>query len=418
MGRLTDARLRALGAVQRITRLWDGEGLYLEVRPGAGAGTWYFKYRVKQPDGGLKEKRLTLGRRATGPGQPGRLMLAQARAKAREAKVQIQAGADPAHQRVVARIESAQSRAHTFEVLARQWHEQAAVDLAWTPNHTGQVLRSLERHVFPELGALPLREITAGHIAKVLRDMRDAPDMLGKVRQRIRAVFDFAVAEGLLTANPTPPAIRTRREERHFPFLRDLDALGGLLRQADNVMGSPGVRRAHLLLAFTAQRVGEVVPAQWSEIDFDGAVWRIPRERMKRRKTAGDFHLVPLPRGLLALLRDWHATRDPANPYVCVSPLRERTHLTRETIEKWYRETLLLRGEHSPHSWRSAFSSLAHDAGMPHDAIEAQLDHLLHDSAVAGAYDRGTRLEARRKLVQWWESTLLAAKRGTQAAAA
>ncbi len=40
MGRLTDARLRALGAVHRLTRLWDGEGLYLEVRAGAGAGTW------------------------------------------------------------------------------------------------------------------------------------------------------------------------------------------------------------------------------------------------------------------------------------------------------------------------------------------------------------------------------------------
>ena len=68
------------------------------------------------------------------------------------------------------------------------------------------------------------------------------------------------------------------------------------------------------------------------------------------------------------------------------------------------RITLGYRGRHSPHSWRSAFSTLAHDAGMDHMAIESQLDHVI--PGVAGVYDRGQRLEMRRDLMEWWESQL------------
>lgn len=410
MAGLTDARLRTLGQIEKRTRLYDQDGLYLELRPGGGPGTWFLKYRTRGEDGRLKETRLALGKRAAGPGQPDRLTLAQARVKAREARVQIDRGEDPARRRMQARLEAAERRANSFETFARSWHEQASVDMKWTPIHSGQVLRSLERHVFPHLGGMGLRDITAAHIAAVLRDMKATPDMLSKVRQRIRHVFDHAIAEGLVPANPTPPAVRMRRQVKHFPFLRESAALGALLRQAENAMGSPGVKRAHLLLAFTAQRVGEVVPAQWAEIDFEAALWRIPRERMKRRKTEGETHAVPLPPGLAGQLRDWHEVRDPENPYICPSPLRPRTHVTRETVEKFYRETLGQRDAHSPHAWRSAFSTLAHDAGHAHDVIEAQLDHAIHDSAVASAYDRGTRLEARQALMQWWEATLLKAR--------
>ena len=37
---------------------------------------------------------------------------------------------------------------------------------------------------------------------------------------------------------------------------------------------------------FTPCRPGEAAEARWAEFDLDAALWRIPAERMKKRKAA------------------------------------------------------------------------------------------------------------------------------------
>jgi integrase len=109
------------------------------------------------------------------------------------------------------------------------------------------------------------------------------------------------------------------------------------------------------------------------------------------------------------MLRVWKGDAPPT-AHVCAS--HKGGHVTREAVEKCYRDTLGLRDRHSPHGWRSALSSVAHEAGHPHDAIEAQLDHANPHGKVAGAYDRGNRLAARRALVEWWAACLWGAAPG------
>ncbi|MGI8894891.1 MAG: tyrosine-type recombinase/integrase, partial [Casimicrobiaceae bacterium] len=65
----------------------------------------------------------------------------------------------------------------------------------------------------------------------------------------------------------------------------------------------------------------------------------------------------------------------------------------------------------SPHSWRSAFSTIAREAGKDGDSIEAQLDHVVGNK-VAAAYDRAQRLALRRELMRWYELQLIAARDG------
>ena len=86
-----------------------------------------------------------------------------------------------------------------------------------------------------------------------------------------------------------------------------------------------------------------------------------------------------------------------------------------EACEKFYRNALGLGGMHSPHSWRSAFSTICRDAGKDGDSIEAQLDHVV-GKKVAAAYDRAKRLELRRELLTWYEATLIASRDGANAA--
>lgn len=157
---------------------------------------------------------------------------------------------------------------------------------------------------------------------------------------------------------------------------------------------------AHRLLAFTATRIGNVVQAEWREFQLEDEqpVWVIPRPKMK--VTTRDLnHRVPLSPEIAAELRHWQTVFG-RNGYLFPSPTGAE-FIGRESIEKVYHVTLGLARKHSPHGWRSAFSTLARDQGFQREVVELALDHA-HDNAVARAYDRGERFTQRVELFDWW----------------
>jgi len=161
--------------------------------------------------------------------------------------------------------------------------------------------------------------------------------------------------------------------------------------------------------------VGEVVAATWDEINLEEELWSIPRERMKRKDPTRGPHLVPIPPKLLSAMRLWRREDGKEAHYVCPGAGNSTAgHISRESVEKLYRETLGLKGKHSPHSWRSTFSTMARDAGKEPEVVEAQLDHVV-GNRVAAAYDRAKRLELRRDLMKWYESKLLELQVGVAA---
>ena len=172
------------------------------------------------------------------------------------------------------------------------------------------------------------------------------------------------------------------------------------------------MRRAHLLSTVTVQRIGEIVPAEWAEFDLANATWAVPRSRMKRKDEDRGDHIVPLPRYLLAELKEWRRIDGESAVYVCPAP-KGVGSITREAVEKFYRRGLGLSGKHSPHSWRSVFSTWCREAGKDGDVIEAQLDHVI-GSRVQASYDRAERLDLRRDLLAWYETELLAARDGAE----
>jgi len=160
---------------------------------------------------------------------------------------------------------------------------------------------------------------------------------------------------------------------------------------------------------YDGQRVSEVVGAAWSEFDFDVGTWTIPRERMKRKDESRGPHQIPIPPGLLSQLQAWREADGNGSALVCAAPRDSTRSVTPEGVEKFYRDVLGLQGKHSPHSWRSALSTIARDAGKDGDVIEAQLDHVVGNK-VASAYDRAKRFELRRALMRWYEGQLIAAR--------
>lgn len=398
---LTDVQIRKAKPTGRPYRLRDGDGLFLWVSP-TGARSWQFRYRHAGA-----EQVATLGK-------ADRVTLAQARTRADELRELVAKGVHLTQHKHAERATRRADGAVTFGMFAPAWATREARRAHWSEGYSEEVRASLRNHL-GSLDRLPVSSISAAVVAPVLQAMEaSAPHMVEKVRRRLRAILDDAVEQGLIPGNPLPtPRRRARRSEtRHFPAITDPTRLGEVLRDARAADPAKGIQRAHLLLAFTAQRVGEVVPAAWTEFDLTSGTWSIPRGRMKRKDAdRGPFHLVPIPPALLIELRAWHEVDGHTATYVCPAPRDAKRHVTAEGVEKYYRNALELAGEHSPHSWRSAFSTIARDHGKDSDVIEAQLDHVVGNK-VAAAYDRALRLELRRELMRWYEERLVAARDG------
>lgn len=380
-------------------RLSDGEGLYLYVPP-SGVLSWQFRYRWHG-----KASTATLGKLAN-------RTLAEAREAAQAARDALARGDNPL---IVKRVDRAKRHAdaqNTFKAVAADWIKSESRRAQWSPDYRIEVKSSIENHLH-ELDGLPLAEIRANIAAPIIRKIeRKAPHMVEKVTRRLRVILDYGVEQGVIDVNPLPQTRRRRKvERRHYPALLKRDDIGALLRAADKTDACRGVKRAHVLTAFCAQRIAEVVGAKWHEFDLDTALWSIPRDRMKRKDLERGPHQIPLAPRLVAMLRDWqHADGDDAI-YVCPAPRNDEKPITVEAPEKFYRTALDLAGKHSPHSWRSVFSTWAHDAGKDSDAIEAHLDHVT-GNLTKTSYDRAKRLDLRRELMRWYENELMVARDG------
>jgi len=383
-------------------RLADGGGLYLWV-PTSGVKVWQFRYRH-----GGKPQTATLGKLSTVQG------LAWARAKAEEARSLAEAGDHLTRVKAIKRATKRIASENTFASVAADWLKSEARRARWTPDYKEEVAASLRNHL-SQLDTLPIAEITAAMASPHLRKIeRTAPDMAKKVRQRLRSIFDYAVEGGLVAGNPLPAPRRRKggNGRRHFPATLTKEGIGVILRAAEKADPGKGVRRAHYMAAFTAQRIGEIVPATWDEVDLQSARWSIPRKRMKRKDAERGPHEVPIPPRLLAMMTEWRHLDGDDSTYVCPGP-RGDAPITREAVEKFYRCTLKLSGKHSPHSWRSVLSTWANDAGEEADAVEAQLDHVTGNK-VKTSYDRAKRLDRRADLMAWHEEALLATRDGAK----
>lgn len=402
-GKLSDKAVKAFVAkAERGKKLADGGGLHLFITP-AGGSTWRIKYRL---DG--KEKIYSIG--------PYPLVtLAAARVELGEVKSLLLEGKDPVGNRRINRAAQAASSDNTFQFVAQEWLTMKKKE--WSATHYTKSARAFERDIYPSLGKLPIVSITPAMVATAIQDIhkRDVLETATRILQHLNGVFRYAQAKGLCRDNPAAPArevLPRKKDSGRMPALLDYVALGDVLRRAQLARLSPAVHMAHRLCAFTASRIGNVVNAEWSEFQLDGEqpVWTIPRAKMKVTNRDID-HRIPLGSQIAEELCRWRAMIG-SKGYVFPSPAGGK-HIGRESIEKVYRVTLSLAGKHSPHGWRSAFSTLARDHGFERDVVELALDHA-HDDEVARAYDRGERFAQRITLYSWWGNQLNLAQHGAK----
>lgn len=384
--KLTDARLRTLTDAGRY---FDGGGLYLELTK-SGGRYWRLKYRH-----GGKEKRLAFGVYPT-------VGLKDARDLAAEARKLIKAGTDPGAVRKAEKAKAVADAVNTLEGVTREWLAHQAG--RWAPVTVDRITASLEADVFPLLGARPLASILPREVLGAVQrvEARGAADQAGRILQRVKAVYRWAVVHGRLETNPmldlVPSEILKPREVKHRAALSDRE-LPAFLAKLAAYDGDVTTVRAMQVLMLTATRPGELRGAAWSEFDLDAALWIIPAERMKMRAE----HRVPLSVQAIELLRAMQAISGAArlvfpSPFYPSRPLSENT-FNSALSRMGYKNTA------TAHGFRALFSTVANEHGWNPDAIERQLAHQQRNE-VRAAYHRSTYLQDRARLMQWWADYL------------
>lgn len=378
----------------------DGGGLYLRVQVTSGdriAKSWLVRYRRAGR------------RRDMGLGAYPDVSLADARRKAEEARRVLAGGVDP-----IAAARAAAAAAGgipTFREAAERYI--AAHEDGWrNPKHRQQWKNTLTTYAYPRLGGMSVADIAVGDVLRVLEPIwKVKPETATRLRGRIEAVFDWAIARDYRTAeNPArwrgrlqqllPAKSKIRRVEHHaaLPW-REAPAFLAALRERE------GPSAACLEFAIlTAARSGEARGATWAEIDLDAATWTVPGIRMK----AGRDHRVPLSEAAVAVLermlathRAQHGAKAKPAPEAFVFPGgRDGKPLSENAVMALLAR--MKRDDITMHGFRSTFRDWCAEAtAYPREIAEAALAHVNKDR-VEAAYLRGDHFEKRRRLLADW----------------
>ena len=390
--KLTDAKLRTLSEPGKY---FDGAGLFLDLTA-AGGRYWRLKYRITG-----QEKLLALGVYPA-------VSLKDARELASQARQVIQSGDDPAEQRKAAKSKAVHESVNTFRAVALEWMEHQSA--RWEPLTRERIHASLESNVLKALGARPLASIKPLEVMNAVKavEARGAGEQAGRVLQRVKAIFRWAVIHGRLESNPMldlmPAEILKPREVKHRAAL-DAKELPAFLAQLDAYDGDPHTVHALRLLMLTATRPGEVRGARWDEVDMDAAMWTIPAERMKMRQE----HRIPLSSQALELLQSMH-TLSGGRELIFPSPFYPSKPLSENTFNSAMAR-MGYKNLATAHGFRALFSTVANETGWRPDVIERQLAHKERNE-VRAAYHRSTYMAERTKLLQWWADYLEGCKTG------
>lgn len=386
---LTDTALKNLKPREKAYKVADRDGMYVHVTT-SGSITFRYDYRLN----GRRET-LTIGKYG-----PSGLSLARAREKCLDARRAVAEGLSPAQekQREKRRVLEAKS----FGEFGERWFKEAPM-----ADSTRAMRRSIfERDLLPAFRNRLLSEITPDDLRALCAKIkgRGAPATAIHVRDILKQIYGFAILHGEKIRNPAdevgPASIAT--------FVAKDRALSPteiriMLKQLEHVPTLPTIRLGLKLILLTMVRKSELQDATWDEVDFENAVWSIPKERMKRSK-AHNVYLSQQSLDILIALRTCAGNSRFLLPsrYDADAPMSRATfnRITTAVAERAKREGLPLE-PFTVHDLRRTGSTLLNELGFNRDWIEKALAH--EDSRSSrGVYNKAEYEPQRRHMLQEW----------------
>jgi integrase len=390
---LTDAAIKALKPKDKVYKVTDRDGMYVHVTP-TGMLSFRMDYRLN----GRRET-LYLGKYG-----PGGVSLARAREKCLDARRAIAEGISPAieKQREKRRLKEAKS----FGEFGEKWLTAAPM-----ADSTRAMRRSIfERELLPAWRNRLLTEITPNdlraHCGAIVD--RGAPATAIHVRDIVKQIYGFAILHGEKVPNPAdevgPASIAT-----FTPKDRSLSPseIRVLFKVIEKVATLPTIRLGLKFFLLSMVRKSELQDAVWDEVDFENAVWSIPKERMKRSKPH-NVYLSTQMLDILIALRTCAGNSRYLLPsrYDADAPMSRATfnRVTYAAVDQAKKDGLPLE-PFTVHDLRRTGSTLLNELGFNSDWIEKCLAHEDGRSS-RGVYNKAEYEIQRRHMMQEWSNTV------------
>lgn len=376
---------------------YDSGGLYLLVKPN-GSKLWQFKYRF----GGI-EKKMPFGAFPE-------ISLAEARRRRDRARTTVADGIDPMRERKREKAKIRLGAENTFAVVASSYieHKMVGEGLA---EATLKKARWFLELLTPAIGNMPLDDLDPQMMLAALKKLeaRGNLETAKKCRSFSSRVFRYGAALGVCQSDPTAilqGALITPKA-RHYAAILEPEKLGQLLRAIDDFECYPVTKLALKIAPHIFVRPGELRHGDWSELDWEKAIWTIPAGKMKARRT----HAVPLSRQVLELFRELQSVTI-GTGYMFPAFHTWKRPMSENTINASFRRMGFTKDEMTAHGFRSTASTLLNESGLWHpDAIERALAHG-DSNAIRGTYNRGQYWDERVRMAQWWSDYLEELKKG------
>ncbi len=255
--------------------------------------------------------------------------------------------------------------------------------------------------MFKAIGDVPIQNIKTPEILMLLHkvESRGAYDVASRVKQRIRAIFSYAIRTGRAELNPVDAlqgVLKTRKVVHRAALPAKL--LPDFLEKLECYDGYELTKLALKLIVLTFVRPGELRGAEWSEFNLEKSEWRIPAERMKMREE----HIVPLSHQALDVIQQISKL---TRKYKLMFPGTRKVNrpMSENTLTYAIRKRLGFNA--TAHGFRSTASTVLNESGFNCDVIERQLAHSERNK-VRAAYNRSLYLNDRKEMMQWWADYL------------
>ncbi|MCE7602252.1 integrase domain-containing protein [Vibrio fluvialis] len=374
--------------------LADGNGLYLRIKPN-GAKLWIFNYIHPTTK---KRKNISLGAFPD-------ITLASAREKTREMRQLVAEGVDPKTHRDNQRFNAQIAQSHTLRAIAEEWFEVKKHDVS--DDYADDIWRSLELHVFPNLGNMPVSELSAPTVIQTLRpiEAKGALETVRRVCQRLNEVMTYAHHCGKVEVNRLEKISKAFKKPKadHMSTISP-DELHTLMQAMSLANIKLATRCAFEFQLHTLTRPVECAAAEWSEIDFENKLWVIGKEKMKMKRD----HKIPLSDASIQLL-NFMKPISYGQRYVFPSSKSVDQHMNSQSVNAALKRAGM-KGKLVSHGMRSIGSTALNEQGFNKDAIELCLAHV-DKNAIRDIYNNAEYLEERRKIMDWWSNFILDASK-------
>ncbi|WP_396006390.1 tyrosine-type recombinase/integrase [Escherichia coli] len=402
---LTDAKIRTLKPSDKPFKVSDSHGLYLRVKPG-GSRHWYLKYRISG-----KESRIALGAYPA-------ISLSDARQQREGIRKMLAMNINPVQQR--AAVRGSRTPEKVFKNVALAWHKS---NRKWSQNTADRLLASLNNHIFPVIGNLPVSELKPRHFIDLQKGIEEKGllEVASRTRQHLSNIIRHAVHQELIDTNPAANlgGVTTPPVRRHYPAL-PLERLPELLERIGAYhQGRELTRHAVLLMLHVFIRSSELRFARWSEIDFINRVWTIPATREPiigvhysgRGAKMRMPHIVPLSEQSIAILKQ---IKDITGNNELIFPGDHNPY--KPMCENTVNKALRVMGYDTKkdicgHGFRAMACSALMESGLwAKDAVERQMSHQERNTVRMAYIHKAEHLEARKAMMQWWSDYLEACR--------